>query len=833
MKTGSKLKKSLNYLLSTLTKDCFLVVIADLEKNLAEVFQFSESVLPLLAKEGVTIETYKDFTTLIGQNYIPMEDRLSFLADFSLPTLSVYLAQHGSYSNKSHIQLNNYAAPVEIRISDISDNQDGSQCVITVRFSEDTLREQPALKKQDDMVKTLFQDYTAVYHVDLDNNTLTILQAKNLIEDNVYPFSDKRIPYEQTIDSFIEDFVRKEDQLKFKMLTRIDYVKDCLTHEIGYSFPYRVKPTKGMEFFELRFLRIDNTVPSSHHAILTLRNVDRITREALRSQRELCEAHEEIEESSNIFADAGFAIWRIILDDGKAPQMLVNKKMFEVCGIDEGQSMSGEEMYDFWWNRVVEEDRKIPEENMANMMAGKFSEATYRWIHPQKGIIYLRCGGRVRLMQKGHILISGYHADATDYVKDELDKKQALATALQAAEQANSEKSGFLAQMSHDIRTPMNAIIGFTSLILQHCDDAEKVKGEAQKVLTSSNHLLGLINDILDMSKIESGKFQINVREFSLAETISLMDSMMRSHFEVKKQTFTIKTSSLTYDSFIADDNRLQQVLINLLSNAHKYTDEGGTITMCVRGQTASSDGYANIEFSISDNGRGMSEEYQKMMFSPFSREKLPQYKETQGTGLGLAITHTLVNMLGGTISVKSKLGVGTTFTVIIPMKIGKNDTKAPPGESPSIIKSPTNEKSVLNGLRILAAEDNELNSEILSEVLKINGAVTTITDDGRKALEAFRESQPGSYSVILMDVQMPVMDGYEATKAIRALSEDNSLSKEKRQEAASIPIIAMTANAFNEDVQKVLLAGMNAHISKPLDIDIVCKTLTWVLTAK
>ena len=407
-----------------------------------------------------------------------------------------------------------------------------------------------------------------------------------------------------------------------------------------------------------------------------------------------------------------------------------------------------------------------------------------------------------------------------------IGKNKIIEDALAAAENSDRAKSEFLAHMSHDIRTPMNAIIGFSTLLAKDAKDPEKVAYEANKILLSGNHLLALINDVLDMSRIDSGNVKLHAREFRLAETIAAADSMMRSQMEERHQSFDIHVSDIKHEVFFADDNRIQQVLINLLSNAMKYTDDGGKIEMRVRGLPAASSQYENIEFEIIDNGRGMSDEYQKILFTPFSREHLPQHKETQGTGLGLAITRNIVNMLGGNISVKSKLGEGSAFTVILPVKI----VEAEAASRPAGHTEQEAAQDVLDGLNILASEDNAINAEILKAILQRNGATVTIVGNGKEALDEFRACKPGTYDVLFSDIQMPVMDGYESTKAIRALANDPSVSEEKREEAARMPIIAMTANAFNEDVQKSLLAGMNAHVSKPLDLEVLRKALRQVL---
>jgi len=567
---------------------------------------------------------------------------------------------------------------------------------------------------------------------------------------------------------------------------------------------------------------------------------------------------------------------------------------------------------------------------------------------------------RFSWMDDEHTKILATRADVTSVMEKEKETNDQLRDALLAAESANAAKSDFLSRMSHDIRTPMNAIIGFSTLLLNNPNDPEKVEDQARKILSSSNHLLGLINDVLDMSKIETGKYHINLREFKLSEAISMIDQIMRPQMEGKKQKFDLYVSGVRHNTFIADDQRLQQILINILSNATKYTQSGGSIALRVKGMPETSGKYESISFEVKDNGRGMTEEYQKVIFEPFSREQLKNQDTEQGTGLGMAITRNLVNMMGGTISLESKLGEGSTFTVTLPMQLpdedkdlafwtshdlthmlvvddeeevcrnviesmkgtgvnleyalsgeagvrmlesahGKQDDfdvvlldwKMPgmdgvetarqiratlPPEVLIIILTAYDYSSIeeeakaagvdgfvqkpffiqgfeqavrdsdtfremksasieidsgvaeveysLEGLKILAAEDNELNAEILREILKMNGADVVIEPDGQKAFENFKNSPVGTYDLILMDIQMPVMNGYEAAEAIRDLSEDEETGGDKRAEAGNIAIVAMTANAFADDIQNALNAGMNAHIAKPIDISVFKRTI-------
>ena len=502
---------------------------------------------------------------------------------------------------------------------------------------------------------------------------------------------------------------------------------------------------------------------------------------------------------------------------------------------------------------------------------------------------------------------------------------QVAEKATKAAESANKAKSDFLANMSHDIRTPMNAIVGITKLMEHDRDDAEKLDLYIQKVQTSSQHLLSLINDILDMSKIESSDVALNNEPVSLAEQVGQVDSIIRPQSEGRGQTLTIRTHEVVHEYLMGDAVRLRQVFLNLLSNAVKYTPCGGAISLDLSELPSPDDGHAVIGITVTDTGCGMTAEFVEHIFEPFTRAENSTTNRVQGTGLGMSITKSIVDLMGGTISVQSAPGKGSCFHVTLPMEIdpsadpdidakgvllvsdeeqlianaraslgaaripcvvarSKEEAEAALGEHavdvvllcgfvddprlPELVgllrrdaqgavlvfcvdyaqqervadilalsgvnglitrpfflsnfarivhqarnNSPVvapEHGTVLRGLRFLCAEDNELNAEILKALLDMNGAACTIYPNGRELLEAFASVRPGDYDAVLMDVQMPVMNGLDATRAIRRGS--NPLGK-------TIPIIAMTANAFSSDVQECLDAGMDAHVAKPLDI--------------
>ena len=530
---------------------------------------------------------------------------------------------------------------------------------------------------------------------------------------------------------------------------------------------------------------------------------------------------------------------------------------------------------------------------------------------------------------------------------------QQLAEALQAAQIASSSKTTFLSNMSHDIRTPMNAILGFTTLLVKDADNPGKVREYTKKITASGQHLLSLINDVLDVSKIESGKVVLTIGEFTLSNMISSVDAIIRPMAREKRQEFEVLVSGVKQEHLIGDETRINQILINLLSNAVKYTQEGGNIWLRIIGLERRSSQYEHIRIEVEDNGYGMSQDYLAVIFDAFTRAENSTTNKVQGTGLGMAITKNIVELMGGTIQVSSQVDKGSLFTVELELRIpdGKSDEQfwqengirriltvddeenigrniqmlmedagvrtevsfsgedalcqirsvqergehydvvlldwkmpdmdgietarrireiVPAGthlllltehdwdeveedavqagingflakpffvsafkekilgintaHNQEIYAAESAEGNSLEGIHFLVAEDNEINSEILEELLDVEGASCHIAENGQQVVDVFKNSPPGTFDAVLMDVQMPVMNGYEATLAIRSL---------EREDAETIPIIAMTANAFAEDVRDAKDAGMNDHIAKPIDMDIVKKTLYKYLKEK
>ena len=407
--------------------------------------------------------------------------------------------------------------------------------------------------------------------------------------------------------------------------------------------------------------------------------------------------------------------------------------------------------------------------------------------------------------KEANLRLEQYNIQLTQ-ANDEMRRAQDIAAeALHAAERASQAKTDFLSNMSHDIRTPMNAIVGLTTLMENELDQPERLAEHLHKLESSGQLLLGIINDILDMSRIESGKTTLNVEPMHLSQQLDQLSTMIRAQTNEKAQTFTVSTH-LRHENLLADPTRLNQVLMNILSNAVKYTPRGGHIRFEVE-ELPRNEHYAKYQFTVQDDGIGMSEAYQKTLFDPFTREERSGTNKVQGTGLGMAITKSIVDLMGGSISVESATGKGTRFEVVLEFPI---DAEADHAQKLQALPEEEETVSPLSGMKFLCAEDNAINAEILEMLLEANGASCTICSNGQEIVDAFANVKPGEYDMILMDVQMPVMDGLEATRRIR--NGENPLGR-------IIPILAMTANAFLEDMQKSKEAGMDAHLSKPVDI--------------
>ena len=461
-------------------------------------------------------------------------------------------------------------------------------------------------------------------------------------------------------------------------------------------------------------------------------------------------------------------------------------------------------------------EKELTLENIiANTTSKKVFGVVFKRVVGDKECYYRIEFAQVQLPNGKTGIVAGFK-DVDEDVRKEQEIQQVLRDAIDTANATSKAKSDFLSSMSHDIRTPMNGIIGMTTIATAHLDDRERVEDCLKKISEASSHLLSLINEVLDMNKIESGKVELNEENFNLSELVDTLLAMTKAQLENHHHTLKLDVADVVHENVIGDSHRIQQVFVNLMSNAIKYTPDGGTISLTVAERPTNAHGVACYEFVFEDNGIGMTEDFQKHLFEPFTRANDKKTAAIQGTGLGMTITQSLVRMMGGDIQVKSKPGEGSRFAVTIYLKFLDVQNAEAHKEDP--LKNLEDLK--FEGKRILLVEDHPVNAEIAKNVLQMTGLEVEWVMDGEAAVERMAGSNEGEFDLVFMDIQMPNMDGYQATAAIRAMT----------TYARRIPIVAMTANAFADDIRKAKEVGMNDHISKPIDFKELAKILQkWI----
>lgn len=477
-----------------------------------------------------------------------------------------------------------------------------------------------------------------------------------------------------------------------------------------------------------------------------------------------------------------------------------------------------------WSDLIHPEDRDLVLEQYYNVVKDytdqSFYDVEYRLLTKDQGYRWFRTTGKFFRRKDGTpITYVGMFIDVTLYKDTDemiMTQHKFLEDALIEAQEASQAKTDFLNNMSHDIRTPMNAIIGFTNLALTHLDNRELLQDYLSKIATSSNHLLSLVNDVLNVGHIESGKVVIEETPCSLPQILLSLQNMIQADLEVKNLHFSLDDSALIHPYIVCDQLRLNQVLLNVLGNALKFTPDGGSISLTVTEQSGDAVNTAIYKFCIKDTGIGMSPEFLEHIFEPFERERTSTISGIDGVGLGMSITKDLTELMNGQITVESEKDYGSTFTLTFPFYFTQ---VAEHQDAPEISTAWD-----LQGRHLLLVEDNELNQEIALSILEDEGCIVDVASNGAEAVEKVSNSADNPYDLVLMDIQMPVMDGIEATHTIRTL-DDPLLSR--------LPIVAMTANALEEDRQRTLAAGMNAHLGKPIDVNKLFSTLQNILDNK
>ena len=792
----------------------------------------------------------------------------------------------------------------------------------------------------------LSQDYVIVYLVDYNSGSFVNFRMS---EERKELFGEylKGDDFEKALSAYVEGAVYEPDREVVRCMTNPVCVREKLLKKPFYSVNYRVEWEGKLKYFQIRIARI-GAAGETDRVVVGFRGVDEDTGHDLERKNEIEEAYEII---SGLSSDYNF-ISLFNPYDGRMSIFKADSSM------EIKTTLARHERYqdavDAYTEYVCEEDKERWRkstllDNIRRELSDKqrYDINIMNSVNEEKNYIQFRFA-KVKDGRFGNRVVIAKRI-VTDIVENEIKQQQILADALAQAKQASSAKTTFLSNMSHDIRTPMNAIIGFTSLATTHLDNKERVKDYLAKIMSSSNHLLSLINDVLDMSRIESGKLHLNEAECNLSEVMHEIRNILQADVREKNLDFSIDTVDVYDENVICDRLRLNQILLNLLGNAIKFTKPGGSVSARILEKEGGSKERTLYEMQVKDNGIGMSEEFVRHIFEPFEREKTTTVSGIQGTGLGMPITKNIVEAMGGTIEVYSKQNEGSEFIVTIPFKLAKTSKKnirmeelkdirvlvvdddfntcdsvsqmllemgmraewtlngkeallrtkqairrhdeykvyiidwlmpdmggvelarelrSEVGDDVPIIvltaydwadieeearaagisafcskplfiseftrcllqvlgigrekrESLNSLEQTMMGGRILLVEDNELNREIAREILSEAGFEIEEAKDGQEAVEMMKASEPGYYKLILMDVQMPVMDGYTATKEIRKLG---------NKEVAKIPIVAMTANAFDEDKKKAFECGMNSHIAKPVDVEVLFDTLKKML---
>ena len=621
---------------------------------------------------------------------------------------------------------------------------------------------------------------------------------------------------------------------KDRVLKTYFAILDETTGKKFFDVEYRLyKRNEGYRWYRTAgcVLRRDNGIPQTVYGLVVDIDDRKKAEQALKESNkqlkqlnfELDSSKREIERHLALIESLSVEYETIVLlnvgKDGSVRLMpyRMNKDAIKLCESIEQNGLNYTEAMDYYLSqRAVAEDRQRIKDASAlekvreNTRGGKLYILNYRRIDALGSTKNFQVVFSKAPLDEhnGERYLLGFRD-----VDQVINKEKMIMDALEAAKQANIAKTNFLHNMSHDIRTPMNGIIGYTTLAEEYVNMPEVVKQYLKKIKVSGNHLLSLINDVLDMSRIESGHIQLDNKPADLIALIDELVSIVQSDVELKQMRLSVDISKVKNRVAVYDRLRLKQVILNLLSNAIKYTKNGGNIDVSVAQMNSAKEGFAEYVFQVKDNGIGIDEAFMKNLFTPFEREKNSTISGIQGTGLGMSITKSIVDMMKGTITVNSKVGVGSVFTVRVELKTG---------EGLAVEKKQMKLSNYsFAGKRALMVEDNLINQEIGKSLLESAGVVVEVAENGADGVAALKKSKPGYFDIVLMDIQMPVMNGYQATRAIRAL-EDEQLR--------NVPIIAMTANAFDEDRRKSKEAGMNGHISKPIDVAELFRVLNEML---
>lgn len=766
------------------------------------------------------------------ETFVHKETSPDFLEKISIPFLKKYLSKHNRFIYRYRAVPNPDGKEYfEIQVVRLP-NTKTFQVVFGYRYIDDLIAEEEKqrkrleidnakLEEQIHIISGLTNAYIAVYRVDIENEKFKAVKDIDLFS--------KAVQGCHTVDEVVETFVtlcvQPEDREKMRSFTDWRQLPNALqdTNTLVMEFHGTVTPWEWCRASWIVASRDEKG--KVKEVLFSVEDVTAHVLERKRREQERKREDKRIQMQMKTTAEAIHGGFKVSKNDGYCTFRMVSEQLAQMLGYDSPAELM--HRYPTLESIMHPDDIEREYTKIApKLLSGELYTMHYR--------AHCKDGSWKNVEDKGRLIYkSNGEGECWSFItdQDELTKKtkaleaahrvnaalaearNELETARDQAMAASNAKTAFLFNMSHDIRTPMNAIIGYTELLKKHLENKEKMQDYVGKIEISSEYLLSLINNVLEMARIESGKALLDEAPEPCRKVIDTISTVYAEQLKKKNIHFTtdidIKTKYIYCDHL-----KMEEIFLNLLSNAYKYTPEGGSISISVRELPCAVPGYACMQTRISDTGIGMTQEYLPKLFEEFTREHTSIGNTIQGTGLGMSIVKKLVDLMGGTIEVESELGKGTTFIVTITHRIAHGADLHPETSTPV-------DTAQFVGKRVLLAEDNDLNAEIAMELLKDKGFLVERATDGVICIDMLQRENPGYYDVILMDVQMPSLNGYMATRKIRAMTDPK-----KR----NIPIIAMTANAFEEDRQNALKAGMNEHLGKPVDVDVFMKKLVGVI---
>ena len=657
-------------------------------------------------------------------------------------------------------------------------------------------------KRSYNVLHALSVDYLSICQVDFDTGKYEIYRnSDQMSKDWGVKFE---YDYQTTMERYISMCVVPRDQERLRDLTKKNYVLDQLRTKKKFYVRYQVKDNSyGLKHMEIHFSTTGET-KEKNCAIVAQRDVNAVVE---KEEKYKLEVRQNLED---ILEEARTGIWTIELEDGCQPRMYGNRTMRILLGVPD--DIEPEKCYQHWFQNIDPDYVEMVQDAVREILENGRFEVIYPWNHPKLGKIYVRCGGVPdKTFKKPGTSLNGYHQDITDTMVAKNKQEQSIMELLEKVRRANSAKSEFLSHMSHDLRTPINGILGMLGIMEKSQNDPDRQRECRKKIRVSTEHLLSLVNDVLQVSKQQSGRPAAVEEPFDLYDILNNSIAILSAKAEEKEIRLTLKETALQHSRLIGNPLHVQQILMNVIDNALKYNRPHGSVFIQVK-ELSCVDGTAGYRFVIEDTGIGIKEEFIKHIFEPFTQEDQGARTNYNGVGLGMSIVKDLVDQMKGSIEIDSRVGEGSVVQIILPMQI--DETRSLQSEDAD---EELDLRKDIAGMCVLLVEDNEINCETMEFMLSEAGAKVVTAKDGKAAVDAFAASEPGTFDCVLMDLMMPVMSGYEATRVIRGLD---------RPDAKFVPIIALSANAFEEDVAMAKDAGMNEHLAKPVDIKKMFKVM-------